>query len=673
MVTRLISLGFSGLALATLAACSKDPAPAAPGASATKVASGPSAPAETSIFGEPLFVNGRRVPDQEIQRYLIYGPCRLQLELYRVGLIVEDELDRRARDEADALVEPKVGPASLAAAEKAIAALEAGKPFESPEARASALQAETARQRAARMQDAALREEWSKSRAAQRTLLEEQLVPTDEEFEAEFQRTLNEFKQSYPVLDIDAEVSRAFRSVPWYRDNLRQTLYFDRVFYPDNPDEWPVTTIEAVRADSGETLLTDAHDSYRMRKEHSEKTGEPLPKEDGIYTQMMRQIVRDAMFATIDWKTSYDGLPSDLVLTADRDFDGKADLTVRTQDLWDKVKDTVAQSEIDDAKRWFVTSMATHDRLEKEDALLDPAARAKALGDLKAQFAGTFFTVDIMATQTYYFPSTETFLAYHMMLEGYRKKIAPQLAQQESGDIAPPLRAHLDKANRIMGLGQVDTEILLVSAFDIPHFKWKPDGWTWARQRAGEIKAQLDDNVAAYNAERAKRAQAQAEGKEYTAEKEVPEPYRFWTDMVNEHSEYWDPPSPEGPGKRGSDIAMKNRGRFGLRYRNDLQGFVGETPYSHWVTGTSITDYVFADQAENTVAGPIRGPQGYYITRVQRRTPPSRPLNLGDPKHVDLLKDDYVRSTFNAYSQEAREGAVVQGFDFGYGPRGNQF
>jgi hypothetical protein len=625
------------------------------------------------MFGEPLYVNGRRVPDQEIQRYLIYGPCRLQLELYRVGLIIEDELDRRARDEADALVEPKVGPAAVAAAEKVIAEQEAGKPFESPEARASALQAETARQRAQRMQDEAVREEWTKARAAQRTLLEEQLVPTDEEFEAEFQRTLNEFKQSYPVLDIDAEVSRAFRSVPWYRDNLRQTLYFDRVFYPENPDEWPVTTIEAVRADSGETLLTDAHDSYRMRKEHSEKTGEPLPKEDGIYTQMMRQIVRDAMFATIDWKTSFDGLPSDLVLTADRNFDGIADLTVRTADLWEKVKDTVSQSEIDDAKRWFVTSMATHDRLEKDGALLDAAARAKALADLKAQFAGTFFTVDIMATQTYYFPSTETFLEYHMMLEGYRKKVAPQLVQQENGDIAPPLRAHLEKANRIMGLGQVDTEILLVSAFDIPHFKWKPDGWNWARQRAGEIKAQIDENLAAYNAERAKRAQAQSEGKEYTPEKEVPEPYRFWTDMINEHSEYWDPPSPEGPGKRGSDIAMKNRGRFGLRYRNDLQGFVGETPYSHWVTGTSITDYVFAEQAENTVAGPIRGPQGYYITRVQRRTPPSRPLNLGDPKHVDLLKDDYVRSTFNTYAQEARAAATVQGFDFGYAPRGTQF
>jgi hypothetical protein len=651
MDMRHLTLVLAGLALSG--------APAA--ARATQAAA---QPAETSVFGQPLFVNGKRVPDDEIKRYLIYGPGRLQLEMYRVGLIIEDEIDRRARDAANAAIEPQVGPAAASAAEQAVAAREKAQPFESPEARAKALEQETAKQRAARMQDAAVQAEWRKVRDAQRKLLAEQLVPTDDEFEAEYRRTIDEFKKNYPVLDTEAEVGRAFRTIDWYRGNLRQTMYFDRVFYPENPDDWPVTTIEAVRADSGDVLLEDAKQSYKMRKEHSDKTGEPLPKEDGIYTQMMRQIVRDAMFGTIDWKTSFDGLPPELVLTADKDFDGKPDLVVRTDELWDKIKDTVSSTEVDEAKRWYVTSWAVRDRLEKEGFLLDAAGRAKAVADLKKQFEGTYFTIDILATQTYFFPSTESFLDYHTMLEGFRKKVEPTLAAQENGDIAAPLRQHLDTANRVMGLGQVDCEVMLVSAFDIPHFKWKPDGWSWARKTADEIKAQLDANVQEYNAERAKRAQAQAEGKEYKPEKEVPEPYRFWTDMMNDHSEYWDPPAPEQG--RKSEVGMKNRGRFGLRYRNDLQGFVGETPAWQWVTGASITDYMFSEQAENTVAGPFRGPQGYYITRVQRRTPPTRPLNLGDPKHVDLLKDDYVRSAFVAYAQEARKAADVRGFDFGF-------
>ncbi len=651
MDTRFLLSGLAGLILAGAAA----PLPAQ---------QNPPAPPEASIFGEPLFVNGKRVPDTEIQRFLIYGPCRLQFEMYRVGLIIEDELDRRATDSATAAIEARLAPRAREAAERAVAERERTTPFESPEARAQALEQETAKQSQLLMQDAELRAEWQKARDAKRSLLEEQLVPTDEEFEAEFRRTVDEFKANYPVLDTDAEIARAFRSVAWYRDNLRQTMYFDRVFYPENPDDWPVTTVEAVRADSGAVLLDDAQTSYKMRKEHAEKTGEPLPKEDGIYTQMMRQIVRDAMFATIDWKTSFDGLPGDLVLTADRDFDGKPDLVVKTADLWNKVKDTVSQTEIDEAKRWFVTSRATHDRLEKEGALLDAAGRARALAELKKQFEGTYFNIDILATQTYYFPSTESYLEYHMMLEAYRKQIEPQLAKTESGDLPPLLRAHLETANRVMGLGQVDVDVMLISAFDIPKFQWKPDGWKLAREKAVRIKAQLDANIEAYNAQRAKQAQAQAEGATDGAGDAVEEPYRYWSAMMDEHSEYWDPPAPEQG--RGSDISMKRRGRFGLRYRNDLEGFVGETGYTHWVTGSSITDFVFSDQAENTVAGPFRGPQGFYITRVQRRTPPTRPLNLGDPKHVDLLRDDYVRSSFVKYAAEARRGAEVKGFEFGF-------
>jgi hypothetical protein len=93
-----------------------------------------------------------------------------------------------------------------------------------------------------------------------------------------------------------------------------------------------------------------------------------------------------------------------------------------------------------------------------------------------------------------------------------------------------------------------------------------------------------------------------------------------------------------------------------------LISYVGETFYTIWVTGTSVTDYVFFDQTEGTVAGPFKGPLGYYLTRVIRRSPPTRPLNLSEPKHVDLLRDDYLRYAFNQYTKEAVQKARVTGF-----------
>jgi hypothetical protein len=394
-------------------------------------------------------------------------------------------------------------------------------------------------------------------------------------------------------------------------------------------------------------MIEDAFQSYKMRREYAEKTGEPLAKEDPIYTQMMRQIVRDACFSTVSFRTSFDGLPSDLILTGDKNGDGLPELVVKTADVWPKVAATLSETDILEAKEWFVSTIAVRDALRTagDGVLLSRDGEQAAIAALKKTMEGTYFTVDILATQEYLFPSAESFQEYWCLMESFKVLKQDALKRQENGDIAKVLRDHLERANRVMGLGQVDVDVMLISAFDIPNFKWKDAGWTWAEKRATEVKAQIEAQQQRYAADPSKEK----------------DPAQYWDELVVEVSEYWDPPSPEGQGKRGSDVSMKNKGRFGPRYRNDLIGFVGETRYREFVTGFSITDFVFFDQAENTVAGPFKGPLGYYLTRVKRRTPPSRPLNLAEPKHVELLTDDWLRVAFGAYMREAVKGAKVQG------------
>jgi hypothetical protein len=582
------------------------------------------------ILGEPLVVNGHEVSDRAIERWLIEGPCRMKLEMRRVALICDQEIDRRANEAAEEAIDAETWRLAHAANT------------------ADSSAAKNARAHCAR------------TVAEKRKEIAARVTPTVDEWMREYTRSIDEFKANYPRLEVNAEVSRAFRSLNWYRVQLRQTMLFDRLFYPDDPEDWPPVTLAAVRADSGDTLLQDARDSYRMRKEHADKTGEALPKEDGIYVQMMRQIVRDAMFAKIDFKTSFDGLSDDLVLWADTNHDGKPELVVTTDKLWREVQDTVTPNDVLDAKRWFVTSLAVRDRLERDGSLLDEAACKEELAALKRQFEGTYFNVDILATQTHYFPSTESYTQYFCLSKGFERKVAPSIAPSEAGELAQPLCDHLERANRIIGLGQVDLECMLIAAFDSAKFQWKPDGWRWARREAEGIKREIDAHAVAWNAERVKESEAKAAGREFVPDKRLRDPYSFWTWKLDEHSEYWDAPPPEKG--RASDVGMKKRGRFGLKYRNDLQGFVGETPYSHWVTGQSITDFTFFDQVEGTVAGPFKGPLGYYITRVQRRTEPTRPLKLDDSKHVELLRNDYLRVAFVEYAKEAVAQAEVKGW-----------
>jgi len=582
---------------------------------------------KTSIFGEPLYVNGKRVSDNQIKLFLCYGVGRPMFEIARTGAIIEDELRRTAADATEAEIKRR----------------EADKPFANAEARQAA---------------------WDAEQKIQLQQLHEKYAVTDAEVQKEVDRMEGDFRKNYPALDLETEVKRSFRNADWYRAQLRHTALFEKVFLPPNPDEWPVVTIEAVRADSGELLIEDAQASYKVRKEQAEKNNSDLPPEDPLYSQMMREIVKSAMYRLIDFKTPGDGLPDTIALWADTNADGKPEMVLSTEDLWNQVKDTISQTEIDEAKQFFVTALATADRLQKDGFLLSPEDCHAVMVAKAEEFENSNYNLENLATSTYYFPSLESFRGYWCMLEGFKKMNEPKLQPGPGGELAQPLRDYFERANKVMGLGQVDVEVMLIGAFDIGNFRWKPDGWEWAKKRAAEIYAQVEQNTREYNEQRAKVLEAKAKGVEYKAEKEVLEPYRFWTQLMDDNCEYWDPPAPEEKG-RMSMIGMKMKGRFGPHYRNDLNPYIGETYFSDWVTGSSITDYVFFEQSEGTVAGPFKGPQGYYITRVLRRTPPTRGLNLGEPKHLDLLKQDWLRYHFNNYSREAVAQAEVKGFPKG--------
>ena len=567
-------------------------------AQSTAATTPPPVDGSKSVFGEPLIVNGKRVTDDQIKLYLIYGPGRPIFEIARQAVVIEDELERRAAEAAEAEIRRREGE----------------KPFASPDARKAAAEAEE---------------------KIQLQQLQEKFAVPDAEIQKEKDRMINDFLKNYPALDLEVETNRTFRNDDWYTKQLRSTLLFEKVFLPNDPADWPAVTTEAVRQDSGEILIDDAKESYKNRKEYADKNGTDLHPDDPLYMQMMRDIVRMAIFNLIEFRTPGHGLTTDsIALWADTNADGKPDRTFTTEELWNEIKDTISATEIEEAKQWFVTSIATRDRLEKEGFLISPEECNQIVKAKASEFEDSIYNFEALATTTYMFPSMETYIEYFCMLKGFEKMSASKLTPGPAGEMSPALREYFERANRCMGLGQVDVEVMLIGAFDPAKFAWKPDGWAWAKKESAAIYKQIQDNLKEYNEQRAKILEAKAKGQEYKAEKEVPEPYRFWTQLMDDHSEYWDPPAPEDPGKRMSMVGMKMKGRFGPHFRNDLISYIGETFFTEWVTGNSIVDYVFFEQAEGTVAGPFRGPQGYYITRVLRRTPPdARPEPLGAEAH----------------------------------------
>ena len=230
------------------------------------------------------------------------------------------------------------------------------------------------------------------------------------------------------------------------------------------------------------------------------------------------------------------------------------------------------------------------------------------------------------------------------------------------GELSAELEAHLPIANGIMGLAKARAEILLVSAFDFPAYSWKENGWDAAYEKATALRAQVDAYLTELAADAAARAAAADAGENYAPEKELLPFDRWWSDFLRQNSEYWDPPLP-ATGKQPPAIGMKNFGAFNEEpmTRNDMKRAIGESEYEHFLANGALVDTIFFDMEPGTVAGPYRGPKGYYIVYLKGRTRPTNPLNMRTDRHQQMIQEDWVRKAFQSYAHAALAEAETQG------------
>jgi len=375
-------------------------------------------------------------------------------------------------------------------------------------------------------------------------------------------------------------------------------------------------------------------------------------------------MVRDMLFNTVETKTAIDGLSPEVVMTLDINSDGTVEHTWGTDELWEDIKATVSEKEIADSKRFLAKLEAARQRMAGEEFLIseEQARETFNANSAGAGFQSAQFNIGMVAVGNHQFPSVEAYGEYFRILESHKRRVTPLIEDPDQGGLADPLREHLVRANKIMGLGKVDCEVLLVSAFDFPGNRWIEEGWETSKEQASWIKEEIEKNNLNYAEYRRLRMEAAAAGKDLDPNQapQAMDPHDFWSLLIDEYCGYWDPPQPE-KGRPGSAVGYKQKGRFGERYRNDLQGMIGESPFHQFVRGFSITDYIFFEQQIGTVAGPFKGPHGYYLTKVMRRMPPTRPLNIADERHIGLLRDDFIPFSLIGYCEEALQAAEVEG------------
>jgi hypothetical protein len=463
---------------------------------------------------------------------------------------------------------------------------------------------------------------------------------TTEQLDKALEKQKVDFLLKYPTLDFPTEVGRAFLSLDLYRQQLRQTMIFDRLFLPDDPEEWPATTTEAIiNATGGTDFVQDAKDSYKTRKQMQVDQNLPeLPPDDPIFTDSLRAWLLEALNSFAVTESNPERLPEGVLMTVDG-------APVKIDEIFQPIAAHVTRDLVDDARR-FLAQMAVVER-----HLSDKAYKVKVDGEPKgdgtpaqaketeepvlisrgefektwvpgSSFQDALAQYEMLAVTVQGFPSTDAYVTYTRLERSYRRLIADELKDDAV------LRSYLERANHIAGAARCESEIILCSAYDYPHVRWFPNGWADAEKKANSLKKQLDEGA-------------------------------DWNQILDLHSDFWDPPMPEIGQK--PQFGFRFKGRFGKQTRNQLLGDVDESDFTLLLDGTSVGDRVFFDQKLGTIAGPFKGRKGYYITRAISRTPPSSALNMANEKHRGFLIDIYVKDAFGTYSRELLNKAIQDG------------
>ncbi len=442
-----------------------------------------------------------------------------------------------------------------------------------------------------------------------------------------------------------------------YMDQVRQTQLFDKVFLPEDPNDYPPTTVAALNSQAEDFVqrLIEGHElRMQMREEKAEEVdtkraeletakaeaGEDAEKlaaveamttalavaekeladlhnDQGqlLFRQLMRQLVISALNRSADVKTHADGLPSDVAM----EVNGRQ---IMTDDIWRAIRYKVTEEDVHDAKLWFAKTLVIRQGLEASGHYMTDEEFEQSYFEHTDPYKDSPFSIPAVAVSFKKFPSEDAYKEHYRLAESYKKMIESEITDES-------LAAHNEtRTKNLLGLAKVDVEIILISAYDFKKSAFQPNGWEEAKKRAVNVMQRLADG----------------------------DP---WNQVLEECSEFYEPPL----GKSSQNMAQqfaKNKGRFGQLNRNELLQKIGESDFSLFLTGQSLTDTIFFDLEIGVPSQPLKGPHGYYVCLVKGRTSPATQISL-EGTHRNLVEQDYLAVRMNEYARQRLDEANVQG------------
>lgn len=394
---------------------------------------------------------------------------------------------------------------------------------------------------------------------------------------------------------------------------LYSQMLFGKLFLPHDPSLYPPLTLEAIlKQPGGQSVIEHYKTTYE------ESLGQPNTVKDIAESQFDAAILQQVLTHLME--------VASIVVEPEPDVLYRVNgVDIKVDDIWNRIREHVSPMDVLAAKQWMVNTRLLKKAIVAAGSWLDDEEAYAAYHAHSDPFKDSIFSLESVALMVKQFPSLERYQEHRRITDSFQRMRNPS---------AEELQAFADRrTKKIIGQVSVDVDIILCSAYDFRANRWKKNGWADAENRMKDVLRLLVEEQ------------------------------RPWDELVERYSDFYEPPTPMS--KRGEvDPNKQAKGRFRNVQRNNLLRELGETDYNMFLNGTSVTDFIFFEQEVLSLGQPMRGPLGWYLPRLLRRTKPPQRIPMDEQTMRELVMDDYLTVELNEYAQELIEKSEVYGLDY---------
>jgi len=437
---------------------------------------------------------------------------------------------------------------------------------------------------------------------------------SDSDISEIFGKVEEQLKEEYPEGGVS--IDQVLKQDDGGKRLVRTTEVFKRVFLPENPNDYGDTTITALKAqENGDQLIEQMKLAYDMRIANEQE--EMSAGERVFQTMLLQQIVK-YLNDTADIEDDARRLPKDVLMRVN----GK-DIKVET--IWSLIKDKVTPMEVRGAKQWIANMTLLEQALSESGVWLSDEEAAQSYFDHSEPFKDSIFSIERLAVTVKHFPSVNAYKKYHRAYESYHRLVKEKMTEEVLKDYGEKRTRHL------IGQVTVDADVILLSAYDHKNNRWKENGWQEAEKKTREVLKAL-------------------------VEEDKP-----WDQVLQQFSEFYDLPVPKSQRGQETPHWITDKGRFRNKQRNILMKNLDESDYWLFLNGDSITDYIFYEQEVEQIGRPMKGPRGWYIPLLRRRSDPPARLSTSEENMRTLIEQDYLNYHLRMYVRDLVRDNEVYG------------